>query len=114
MSVLITVAVAYIAAGIVAYLIETRPQKAETQVEGDGADEIVIHYRIRREECPSIFADLAAVPNGPARGNRLRCLALRGFDAETFGRKRGDWPGQPVAPDTRRLTGGNLIDGKVE
>lgn len=82
----------------------------------DAADEIVIHYRLRRDECPFLFANLAAVPKGPPRANRLKALVLRGFVAETLPRESG----QPTSPATPQPTHSNtsilsdLIEGKVE
>ncbi len=46
-------------------------------------EEILIQYRLRRDECPRLFADLAARRKGIPRASRLKVLALRGFDLES-------------------------------
>ena len=83
----------------------------------DEADAIVIRCRLRRDECPFLFANLAAVPKGLPRANRLKVLTLRGFDAEAMVRGNAEQPALPATPqpsrsDTSILS--DLIDGKVE
>lgn len=83
----------------------------------DQADDIVIHYRLRRDECPFLFAEFAAVPKGPPRANRLKVLVLRGWGAEYLMRGNTAQPAlpatpQPVRSNTSLLS--DLIDGKVE
>jgi hypothetical protein len=83
----------------------------------DEADAIVIRCRLRRDECPSLFANLAAVPKGPPRAKRLKVLTLRGFDAEAM--MRGN-AGQPALAATSQASSSHtsilsdLIEGKVE
>lgn len=86
-------------------------------MKGNQADEIVIRYRLRQDECPSLFEDLAAVPKGPPRASRLKVLTLRGFDAEAMRRGNAGQPALPAAPQpssSNRSILSDLIDGKVE
>ncbi len=83
----------------------------------DKADAIVIHCRLRRDECPLLFANLAAVPKGPPRASRLKVLVLSGFSFERLIRGNAEQPALSAAPqpsrsDTSVLS--DLIDGKVE
>lgn len=86
-------------------------------MKGNQTEEIVIRYRLRQDECPSLFEDLAAVPKGLPRANRLKVHALSGFNAERLISRSTEQPALPAAPqpsrsDTSILS--DLIEGKVE
>ena len=83
----------------------------------DKADAIVIHCRLRRDECPLLFANLAAVPKGPPRASRLKVLVLSGFSFERLIRGNAEQPASaaaPLLPPSRTSILSDLIEGKVE
>ncbi|TXG78829.1 MAG: hypothetical protein E6R14_12130 [Thermomicrobiales bacterium] len=82
----------------------------------DQSDEIVIHFRLTRDECPRLFENLAGIPKGPRRANRLKVLVVRGYDFEagaatptTSSPVQG---GAGKAPATSIL--GDLLEGRME
>ncbi len=96
MSTPIAIAGGLIAGSILTYVILAKDQKAESREEGmiaERADEIVIYYRLRQDECPGLFENLEAVPKGQPRASRLKVLVLMGFDAGT---PMGGNAGQPT------------------
>ncbi len=79
-------------------------------------NEIVIRYKLRRDECPELFDNFAAVPKGLPRANRLKVLALRGFDARNPVREDTDQscvPATPQPPRSHRRILSDLIEGRV-
>lgn len=84
----------------------------------DEADAIVIRCRLRRDECPSLFANLEAVPKGLPRANRLKVLVLGGFISQNMAmRENTGQPALAATPqpsDSQRSILSDLIDGKVE
>lgn len=80
-------------------------------------EEIVIQYRLRRDEYPRLFADLAARKKGIPRASRLKVLALRGFDLEgTLGDRQQPESTMTSASQAVPISSilGDLIDGKTE
>ncbi len=101
MSTPIAIAGGLIAGSILTYVILAKDQKAESREEGmiaERADEIVIYYRLRQDECPGLFENLAAVPKGQPRASRLKVLALRGFNADRLTRRSTEQTGLPDTP----------------
>lgn len=83
----------------------------------DEVEVLVIRCRLRRDECPSLFANLVSVPKGPPRAHRVKVLVLSGFSFERLTRGNAEQPALPAAPqpsrsDTSILS--DLIEGKVE
>jgi uncharacterized protein YerC len=123
-----------LAGSILTYVILAKDQKAESQKEGtiaERADEIVIYYKLRQDECPGLFDDLATIPKGQPRASRLKVLVLMGFDAGTPMKGNAGQPALAAAPllprsQTRNLSvlikdpkaesreGGTLPDGADE
>ena len=83
----------------------------------DGVSEIVVYYKLRQDECPGLFQDLAAVPKGQPRANRLKGLVMSGFSFERL--TRGNAEQQALAATSQpsssnRSILSDLIEGKVE
>lgn len=83
----------------------------------DRVSEIVVYYKLRQDECPDLFENLEAVPKGQPRANRLKVLALSGFNAERLIRGNAEQSAVRAAPkppssDTSILS--DLIEGRVE
>ncbi len=80
-------------------------------------EEIVIQYKLRRDECPHLFADLAARRKGIPRASRLKVLALRGFDLESaLGDRHRTMAGTAPTSQTAQTGSilGDMIEGKTE
>ena len=80
-------------------------------------EEIVIQYRLRRDEYPRLFADLAARKKGIPRASRLKVLVLRGFDLEgTLGDRQEPGSAMTSTSQAVPMTSilGDLIEGKTE
>lgn len=82
-------------------------------------EEIVIQYKLRRDECPALFEDLAARKKGLPRAGRLKVLVLRGFDVErsSGGDRRESRQNAGAPPETPSMRGNilsDLIEGKTE
>ena len=83
----------------------------------DGVSEIVVYYKLRQDECPGLFQDLAAVPKGQPRANRLKGLVMSGFSFERLTRGNAEQQALPAAPQPSRSGTSilsDLIEGKVE
>ncbi len=84
---------------------------------GNESDEITVHYKLRRDECPRLFDALASVPKGIPRANRLKVLVLTGHNAECG---FGEGPKRRPAADasspecTNGSLLGDMIAGKTE
>lgn len=80
-------------------------------------NEIVIQFRIARDECPRLFENLANVEKGLRRASRLKVLVIRGFDAEV---SSANISARPVVPEDSSSSSSqspplnDLIDGKME
>lgn len=82
----------------------------------EGDEELLISYRLRRDEFPQLFANLAAVPKGPPRAARLKALVTQGFAAEQKIAEPSDESaiGTACPPQLGRSFMDDLLDGKTE
>jgi hypothetical protein len=82
----------------------------------EGDEELLISYRLRRDEFPQLFANLAAVPKGPPRAARLKALVTQGFAAEQKIAEPSDESaiGTACPPQLERTFMDDLLDGKTE
>jgi len=79
-------------------------------------EEVIITYRLRRDEYPQLFANLAAIHKGPPRAARLKALVTQGFTTERKIPEPSDESaiGTPRVAQLGRSVMDDLLDGKTE
>lgn len=83
---------------------------------GQVAEHIVITFKLRRQEYPRLFGNLAGIAKGPARAARLKALVVQGFSAEQAlpGASAGPRQGNESPPKHQEGLFDDLIAGSME